>query len=136
MPPTVLFSGGMFAPRARALVLFVLVVALGASPALAQDGFRLSYDVDQSRPEKARLTGRITNDRPQDVFEVSVTAEALDARGKVLARGISYVDSRIARGDSRTFAVSVPTVPGATNYRVVVSSFRTGFGATGTNQGP
>ena len=140
MPPTVLLSDGMFVAPARTLALLVLLVALGASPALAQDGFRLSYDVDQSRPEKARLTGRLTNERPQDVFEVSVTAEALDARGKVLARGITYVDSRIARGDSRSFAVSVPTVPGATNYRVVVSSFRMGFGSPGgagsSNQGP
>ena len=127
----------MSVPPARTLALLVLLVALVVAPALAQDGFRLSYDVDQSRPEKARLTGRLTNERAQDVFEVSVTAEALDGRGKVLARGISYVDSRIARGDSRSFAVSVPTVPGATNYRVVVSSYRTGFGSVGgSNQGP
>jgi hypothetical protein len=131
MPPTVLFSGGMFALPARILAPLVLIVALGASPALAQDGFRLSYDVDQSRPEKARLTGRVTNERAQDVFEVSVTAEALDARGKVVARGISFVDARIARGDTRVFSVTVPAVPGATNYRVMVSSFRPGM-----SQGP
>ena len=56
----------------------------------------------------------------------------IDARGKVLARGITYVDARIARGDSRQFSVSVPTVPGTTGYRVTVSSFRPGF----SNQGP
>jgi hypothetical protein len=125
----------MFAPSARALTLLALLLGLLAAPALAQDGFRLTYDVDDSRPGKARLTGKLTNERPQEVFEVSVTAEALDARGKVLARGISYVDSRIGRGDSRPFAVSVPTVPGATGYRVVVSSFRLGFGGS-SNQGP
>ena len=122
----------MFASRGLASALLALVVTLAALPALAQSGFRVTYDVDQSRPEKARLNGRVTNDRGQDVFEVSVTAEALDARGKVVARGISYVDARIGRGDSRPFSVSVPTVAGATGFRVVVSSFRTGF----ANQGP
>jgi len=132
MPPSVLLSEGMFAPRGVVPAVLVLLLALAASSALAQDGFRVTYDVDQSRPEKARLNGRVTNERAQDVFDVSITAEALDARGKVLARGISYVDSRIGRGDSRTFSVSVPTVPGATGFRVVVSSFRPGF----SNQGP
>jgi hypothetical protein len=122
----------MFAPRGVTSVVIALLLALAAASALAQDGFRVTYEVDQSRPEKARLTGRVTNERSQDVFEVSVTAEALDARGKVLARGISYVDARIGRGDSRPFSVSVPTVAGATGYRVVVSSFRPGF----SNQGP
>ena len=115
----------MFAPRA--LVLLALALVLAASAALAQDGFRISYDVDDSRPGRARLNGKVTNERGSDVFEVSVTAEALDARGKVIARGISYVDARIARGDTRMFSVTVPSVPGTTGYRVVVSSFRTGI---------
>jgi len=122
----------MLAPRGLLRALLALALVLSASSALAQSGFRISYEVDQSRPEKARLNGRVANERGQDVFEVSITAEALDARGKVLARGISYVDSRIGRGDSRPFSVSVPTVPGVTEFRVVVSSYRMGF----ANQGP
>jgi hypothetical protein len=99
----------------------------------AQDGFRITYEVDRSRPDRARLTGRVLNERADDVFEVNVTAEALDAKGKVLARGIAYVDSRISRGDGRPFSLSVPTVPGTASFRVVVSSFRAG----GTSsQGP
>jgi hypothetical protein len=112
-------------------LVLVLVVAI-ASAVLAQQGFRITYDVDRSRPERARLTGRVVNERPEDVFEVSLTGEALDAHGKVLARGLTYVDSRIARGDARPFSMSVPTVPGTASFRVVVSSFRAGF----TNQGP
>jgi hypothetical protein len=107
------------------VVLAGLVLAL-AAPAHAQQGFRVTYDVDQSRPDKARITGRVVNERTQDVFEVNVTAEALDARGRVLARGISYVDARIPPSDSRPFSMSVPTVPGTTGFRVVVSSYRTG----------
>jgi hypothetical protein len=104
--------------------------------ALAQPGFRITYDVDRTRPDRARLTGKVVNDRPEDVFEVSLTGEALDGHGKVLARGISYVDARIGRGDTRAFSMSVPTVPGVTNFRVVVSSFRTGFGTQAPSQGP
>ena len=131
MPLTVLFSWGMFAFRVVAAAL-VTVIALAAAAALAQPGFRITYEIDDSRPGRARLNGRLTNERPDDVFDVSITAEAIDARGKVLARGIAYVDARIARGDSRQFSVSVPTVPGATGYRVTVSSVRPGF----SNQGP
>ena len=117
----------MFAPRGFALALITLAVAVLVVPALAQQGFRITYDVDDSRPGRARLNGRLTNERSDDVFDVSVTAEALDARGKVVARGISFVDSRIARGDTRVFSVTVPAVPGATSYRVAVSSFRPGM---------
>ena len=132
MPPTVLFSEGMPASRRRVIAVVAFLVALAAPRAHAQDGFRITYEVDQSKPGKARVAGRVANERGQDVFEVSVTAEALDARGRVLARGISYVDSRIAPGDSRAFAVSVPSVAGVSGFRVVVSSFRAGF----SNQGP
>ena len=121
----------MFAPRGFALALITLAVAVLVAPAFAQQGFRITYDVDDSRPGRARLNGRLTNERGDDVFDVSVTAEALDARGKVVARGISFVDARIARGDTRVFSVTVPAVPGATSYRVVVSSFRPGM-----SQGP
>jgi len=117
---------------ARVVLLLVSLLAALLAPAYAQEGFKITYDVDQSRPEKARLNGRIVNERSQDVFEVNVTAEALDTHGRVVAGGISYVDARIGRGDSRTFSVSVPTVPGTASFRVVVSSYRTGF----SNQGP
>jgi len=120
----------MLASRVLVPTLLTLALVLAASAALAQAGFRISYDVaDDSRPGRARLNGKVTNERSQDVFEVSVTAEALDAKGKVIARGISYVDMRIAPGDTRTFSVTVPVVAGTTGYRVVVSSFRTGIQA-------
>ena len=107
----------MLAVRGLALALLTLTVVLLVGPALAQSGFKITYEVDDSRPGRARINGRLTNERAQDVFEVSVTAEAVDANGKVLARGISYVDARIARGDTRSFSVTVPAVPGTTSYR-------------------
>lgn len=108
-----------------------MLLIVGAGEAAAQDGFRITYEVDRSRPDRARLAGRVVNERADDVFEVSVTAEALDARGKVLARGIVYVDSRIARGDARPFSLSVPTVAGTSSFRVAVSSYRAGFSTQG-----
>ena len=121
----------------RPFVIVLAVLLLLTAEAPAQDGFRITYEIDRTRAERARLTGRIVNERPEDVFEVSVTGEALDAKGKVLARGIAYVDSKIARGDGRPFSMSVPTVAGTANYRVVVSSFRAGLGSQApSNQGP
>ena len=115
----------------RPLVIVVAVLLLLAAEARGQGGFRITFEVDRTRVERARLTGRIVNERPDDVFEVSVTGEALDAKGKVLARGIAYVDSKIGRGDGRPFSLSIPTVAGTENYRVVVSSFRAGPGSQG-----
>jgi hypothetical protein len=114
-----------------AAVLLVAGVFLSVGPALAQNGFRVTYDVDRTRPDRARVTGRVVNERAEDVFEVNMTAEALDAKGKVLSKGIAYVDSKIARGDTRAFSMSVPTVAGTTDFRVVVSSFRAGMAPQG-----
>jgi hypothetical protein len=116
-----------------ALAFLITAAGLGLSvePARAQNGFRVTYDVDRTRPERARVTGRVVNERSEDVFEVSVTAEALDAKGKVLSKGIAYVDSKISRGDSRAFSMSVPTVAGTTDFRVVVSNFRAGMAPQG-----
>jgi hypothetical protein len=116
---------------ATRLVLGLVAVLLLVGPAAGQRGsFRITYDVDaKSRPDQVRITGRVHNDSDGEVYDVSVTAEALDRRGKVLASGVSFVDSRISRGDSRPFTAVVPTVSGATRYRVEVTSFRGGFGA-------
>src|SRR5262247_2967628 len=124
---------------AVALALLVTAAGLGLSvePARAQNGFRVTYDVDRNRADRARVTGRVVNERAEDVFEVNVTAEALDGKGKVLARGITFVDSKIARGDGRPFSLSVPTVTGTAGFRVSVSSFRAGFSSgQGQSQGP
>jgi hypothetical protein len=116
-----------------ALTLLVAAGGLGLSvePAQAQNGFRVTYDIDRTRPDRARVTGRVVNERSEDVFEVNLTAEALDAKGKVLSKGIAYVDSKIGRGDGRAFSMSVPTLPGTTDFRVVVSSFRAGMAPQG-----
>jgi hypothetical protein len=106
---------------------------LVAAPAAEAQNFRITYDVDRTaRPGQVVVKGNVLNEGPSDSFDVSVTAEALSSTGKVVARGVTYVDSRIGRGESKPFAAVVPGVPAATGYRVEVTSFRAGF----TSQAP
>jgi hypothetical protein len=115
----------MIATRALSVVIGV---ALLATAAAAQDGFRVSFEVDRSRGDKVQLVGQVHNDSSSEVFDVNVTAEALDRAGRVVASGITYVEGRIGRGESRPFVAVVPVIPGAVRYRAVVSSYRAGFG--------
>jgi hypothetical protein len=102
--------------------------ALLVAGAAEAQNFRITYDVDRTaRPGQVLVKGNVVNDGPSDCFDVSVTAEALASSGKVVASGVTYVDSRIARGESRPFVALVPSAPAATRYRVGVSSFRAGF---------
>jgi hypothetical protein len=94
----------------------------------AQPGFRVTYNIDRSAPDQMQLTGTVLNESSQDVFDVSVTAEALDARDRVVARGITHVSSRIPGQGSAPFVCKVPLVPAAVRYRAAVSAFRTGTG--------
>ena len=110
-----------------AIAAGVVAIFVFAGPAEAQN-FRISYDVDRTaRPGQVVVRGNVVNEGPTDCFDVSVTAEALGSTGKVVASGVTYVDSRISRGDSKPFVAVVPSVPTATRYRVQVSSFRAGF---------
>jgi hypothetical protein len=108
-----------------ALAAILILLAAGAS---AQESFRITYDVDRSNAEQFQVKGVVHNDSHQEVLDVSVTAEALDARGKVVARGIAYVSSRIDGRSSAPFVIKVPGVATATRFRVSVSSFRSGLG--------
>ncbi|HUF93419.1 MAG TPA: FxLYD domain-containing protein [Candidatus Limnocylindria bacterium] len=105
-----------------------VAAALVVASAADAQSFRITYDVDRTaRPGQVVVKGSVLNDGPSDCFDVSVTAEALGSTGKVVARGVTYVDSRIGRGESKPFVAVVPRVPAATGYRVEVTSFRAGF---------
>lgn len=106
-----------------AAVLFLFLTASG-SVAVAQSGFRVSHQVTATAPTHVEVTGTVTNETRADAVDVSVTVEAIGARGKAAARGIAYVASRLRAGSSAPFAVKVPVVPGITEYRAGVSSFR------------
>jgi hypothetical protein len=105
--------------------LTVIVAALAAialsMAAAAQESVRVTYTVDRSNPEQIQIAGIVFNDSPQDVFDVSVTAEALDGRGKVVARGIAYVGAHWpGRGSAPSSARSAGGA--AAQYRAPLSA--------------
>ena len=113
--------------------MFAALVTIAAGvTAGAQETLRVTYEVDRTtRPGQARLNGRVVNEGAAEAVDVSVHAEALNSAGKVVGRGVTYVDPRIARGDSRPFLVIVPNAAAAERFRVTATSVR-GF----TPQGP
>jgi hypothetical protein len=113
--------------RARLLAIVGALAAIAlALAAGAQDPFRITYAVDRGNPEHVQITGTVHNELMQDVFDVTVTAEALDARGKVVARGISHVSARIPGQGSSPFVCKIPAVTAAVRYRAAVSGYRAG----------
>lgn len=109
--------------------LLVAVVALLAAPVSAQPGFRITYEVDRSRPERFRVIGRVFNEARADALDVYVTAEALDAGGKVVARGVTFCAPTIPQRGSAAFGANVPAMPGVASFRVLVTGYR--FGISG-----
>src|SRR5205085_5978619 len=67
-----------------------LTVTLVASSAIAQGPapFRVIHTVDKGTQPAVNVSGRVFNDARSDAIDVYVTAEALDASGKVLASGV------------------------------------------------
>jgi hypothetical protein len=113
--------------RTRLTAALALAVLLVACPAAGQGNFRVTYDVDRN-PQQVRVVGWVTNDAPFDAHDVYVTAEALDAGGKVVARGIAFVASHIPSRGTAGFSAPVPAVPTIARFRVRVTSFRMGLG--------
>jgi hypothetical protein len=113
------------------MVLTALGLLILGAAASAQENFRVTYDVDTNTPERTRVTGVVYNDARVDVFDVHVTAEALNSAGKVVGRGIAFVSSQIRQGGSAPFEALVPAKD-ATKYRVRVTNFRLGL----ANQAP
>jgi len=115
--------------RRRAIVI-VAGAALVLLPGLghAFDPFHLAYTVERGGSGPARVTGRVLNEGSQDALDVYVTAEALDAAGKVLGRGLVFVSSSIPPRGMAPFAISIPAAQNAASFRVKVSSYRQGFG--------
>jgi hypothetical protein len=109
----------------RVMVLpLLLVVILIAGAAVAQPGFRVTHEVGRTTPTHVEVKGVVYNESRSDAADVSVTTEALDANGKVLARGITYVSGRVPEHGSAAFTAKVPVVPGIASYRVTVTAFK------------
>lgn len=113
--------------RVAAVSAWLGVLVAGATPALAQGNFRITYNVDRTGPTHVQLAGEVFNDGAVDVIDVYVSAEALDASGKRLAQGLTWVGPIRARS-SANFSARVPAVRGATGFKVTVNSFQFGLG--------
>lgn len=112
-------------------MLAALIAIAAGVTAGAQETLRVTYEVDRTtRPGQARLNGLVVNEGSAEAVDVSVSAEAINSAGRVVARGVTYVDSRIARGDSRPFLVIVPNAAAAERFRVSATSVR-GFSPQG-----
>ena len=114
----------------RRAIFTAAVAALVLLPGLghAFDPFNVTYTVERGGSGPVRVNGRVFNEGNQDVLDVYVTAEALDAGGKVLGRGLVFVSASIPPRGVAPFAISIPAAQNAASFRVRVSSFRQGFG--------
>jgi hypothetical protein len=113
--------------RAAVVAALVAVVMAVAPAARAQGPFRVTFKVEKTGPAGTEITGQVTNDARAEVLDVYVTAEAVGGGGRVLARGVAHVGDVLRDGQSASFLISVPAVPGTARYRVSVSSYRQGF---------
>ena len=104
------------------------IVGAMASAAQAQGFFNVRFNVDRSANGPVKVNGTVTNEGRADALDIYVTAEALDAAGKVVGRGIAHVVDSLPGRASAPFSISMPAAPTATRFRVNVSSFRSGPG--------
>jgi hypothetical protein len=107
--------------------LLVAALLLLGHDVAAQD-FGVTYSVDRSTPNRARVRGEVVNNGRADALDVYVTAEALDPGGKVIGRGIAFVSHSIAQGASASFEAVIPVKTAASSFRVQVTNYRTGLG--------
>lgn len=97
-----------------------------AVSAAAQTPFRITYNIDRSSSGRTRIAGQVFNQTSTDALDVYVTAEALDAAGKVVARGVSFVSPAIRQGGSAPFEAAIPAPPSTASFRVRVSRYQQG----------
>jgi hypothetical protein len=109
-----------------AVALLVAVVLETSASAQAPPPFRISHTLDKGTQAQVTVSGRVFNEARSDAIDVYVTAEALDASGKVIASGVSYVGT-VPSGSSTAFSLKVPSARTAASFRLLVTSFRFGF---------
>ncbi len=107
-----------------ALLLTACLLLIAFGPAAAQKQFRITHHRDPDEPSSIVLVGTVFNDDSRDVVDVWLTAEALDAGGKVVATGIVFVSSLIPARASTPLVVKLPRVEGAREFHLAVTRFR------------
>jgi hypothetical protein len=115
--------------RLAALAMTTALMLLSAGPGAAQEPFHITFQRGRDEPSSLVLVGNVTNRGSRDVVDVWVTAEALNAEGRVVGQGIAFVGSELRAGRSTPFTVKLPPAEQAKSFRVAVSSFRYLIGA-------
>jgi len=105
-------------------VLLAAVVTLGTGTGFAQSltGLKVTHSVSKTTQTSVEVSGTVSNETRAEAAEVTVTVQALNAEGKPVARGISYVTSRLQAGGTANFLAKVPVVAGVSSYRATVSA--------------
>jgi len=99
------------------------LVLLGVELATAQP-FRITFQRARDEPSSIVLMGEVFNDGLRDVVDVWVTADARNAEGKVVGRGVASVASFLRGRGTTPFTVKLPRAEQAHSFNLVVSSFR------------
>jgi hypothetical protein len=111
--------------------LLVSCVLLGLLPlgsgAASAERFRIVQETAERKGDTIVLMGRVFNEDRRDVLDVQLTVQALDASGKVVARGITYLAGVIPGRSSARFEAKVPRAKGADRFHLSVTSFREGL---------
>lgn len=115
--------------RLAAIVLTATLVLLSGGPGAAQEQFRISFERQPDEPTSLVLAGTLSNAGSRDVVDVWVGAEALNAEGRVVGRGLVFVSPLLRSRANTKFAVKLPRVEQVQSFRVFVSSFRYLVGA-------
>ena len=98
------------------------LVLFGVRLATAQP-FRITFK-RADEPSSIVLMGEVSNDGFRDVVDVWVAADAQNAEGKIVGRGMAFVASFLRGGGTTTFTVKLPRAAQAQSFRLAVSSFR------------
>ena len=110
--------------RLGATVLTVSLLLLSGGRGAAQDQFRVSFQRQPDEPTSLVLAGIVANAGSRDVVDVWVTAQALDAGGRVVGRGVAFVSPMLRSRAEEKFVVKLPRAEQVQSFRVAVSSFR------------
>ncbi len=107
-----------------AIVLTANLVLLAAEPGGAQEQFRITFQRQPDEPTSLVLAGHLSNEGSRDVVDVWVAAEALNAGGRIVARGLAFVSPLLRSRADTKFTVKLPRVEQVQSFRMSVSSFR------------
>ena len=105
------------------ITLAMCLVLLDVGLATAQP-FRITFGRERDEPTSIVLMGEVFNDGLRNIVDVWVTADARNADGKVVGRGVTFVTSFLRGRGTTTFTVKLPRAEQAHSFHLVVSSFR------------